>query len=317
MQQTTNFGLQKPEPAIDNVDVTVLNGNVDKVDELLGNTAKFETAGGTGTAITLTLPTLVNGLSKTFIASSDNNGADTTINTKPTYKPGTTNAPTFLTGKAYTVWYDAIGDCFFIKASAEGTATADKVLAPFTFSNGVGIGIPGTIPSKEAATITPGTANQIIAANQFLSGIQTILGDPDLIASNIPIDLNLFGIQGTRSLGKSFASGTVTSTYGTLGPMYLNGGSETVNNSVTVSGLSFKAKTIICYNVISSGYFSYAIVDGITGHCLMFRSNNTNFTAALYSFMQDETFYINDTGFRVPYNSEAGTTSVSWIAYGE
>ncbi|WP_421663672.1 phage tail protein [Lysinibacillus telephonicus] len=57
--------------------------------------------------------------------------------------------------------------------------------------------ITGTIPSKAAATITPGTTNQTIAANQFLSGVQTILGDPDLIAPNIISGKNIFGVAGT------------------------------------------------------------------------------------------------------------------------
>jgi hypothetical protein len=79
---------------------------------------KFETAGGTATAITLTIPNLVNGLSKTFMASASNNGAATTINAKNLYRPNTTIAPNLISGKAYTVWYNQSQDCFFIKASA-------------------------------------------------------------------------------------------------------------------------------------------------------------------------------------------------------
>ncbi|MDF2950778.1 MAG: putative phage tail fiber protein [Anaerocolumna sp.] len=76
---------------------------------------KFETSGGTATAIALTLPNLVEGLSKTFICSTANGGAATTINTKPLYKPGTTTAPNLVAGKAYTVWYDLAGDRFYLK----------------------------------------------------------------------------------------------------------------------------------------------------------------------------------------------------------
>ena len=54
----------------------------------------------------------------------------------------------------------------------------------------------GTMTEKSAATYTPGTANQVIAANQFLAGAQTILGDPDLVAGNILYGKNIFGVAG-------------------------------------------------------------------------------------------------------------------------
>ncbi|MDF2591978.1 MAG: putative phage tail fiber protein [Clostridia bacterium] len=110
----------------------------------------YQSAGGTATAITLTDVILEEGHPKTFIASADNGGAATTINTKPLYKPNTTDAPNLIAGKAYTVWYNTAGDCFFIKASAEGNATAAQVLAPYTFSNEVDTGIVGTVDISQA-----------------------------------------------------------------------------------------------------------------------------------------------------------------------
>ncbi|MNW46023.1 Phage tail fiber repeat protein [compost metagenome] len=79
---------------------------------------------------------------------------------------------------------------------AMGNATVADVLAPKTFSNASGNSFVGAIPSKGTATITPSTANQTIAAGQYLSGIQTILGDPDLVAGNLPKDVNIFGVVG-------------------------------------------------------------------------------------------------------------------------
>ena len=54
----------------------------------------------------------------------------------------------------------------------------------------------GTMAEKGAATYTPGTANQVIAANQYLTGAQTILGDADLAAGNILYGKNIFGVAG-------------------------------------------------------------------------------------------------------------------------
>ena len=54
----------------------------------------------------------------------------------------------------------------------------------------------GTMAEKGAATYTPGTSNQVISANQYLTGAQTILGDADLVAANIVSGKNIFGVAG-------------------------------------------------------------------------------------------------------------------------
>lgn len=50
---------------------------------------------------------------------------------------------------------------------------------------------------QAAATITPGTSNQTIAAGTYLTGAQTIAGDADLIASNIKSGVSIFGVSGS------------------------------------------------------------------------------------------------------------------------
>lgn len=143
---TPNYGLIKPdEDAF--YSIKDFNDNMDKIDAALGNSTKFEKASGTGTAITLNGIVLEDGASKTFIASANNNGAATTINGKKLYKANTTETPNLKVGKAITLWYNAVGDCFFLQASATGNAVAANVLANKTFSNDDDTDIVGTIPS--------------------------------------------------------------------------------------------------------------------------------------------------------------------------
>lgn len=54
-----------------------------------------------------------------------------------------------------------------------------------------------------AQTITPGTEDQVIPAYHYLTGKQTIKGDPNLLPENIPEDVTLFGVQGNRQMGGS------------------------------------------------------------------------------------------------------------------
>jgi len=157
----------------------------------------YETAGGTGTAITLTTAELTNGHSKTFIASANNSSAATTINGVPLYKPNTTDAPTLIAGKAYTIWYDSTGGCFFLKASAEGDAVVADVLAGKKFSNDSDTGILGTMTNQGAKIITPSAIQQTIPAG-YHNGSGYVVGDADLTASNIASGITIFGIQGTH-----------------------------------------------------------------------------------------------------------------------
>jgi hypothetical protein len=116
--------------------------------EELDSISIYETAQGTGNAITVSIPSLVDGKSKTFVASANNNGTATTVNSKNLYKPNTTTAPNLIAGKAYTIWYNKSKDCFFIKASAEGNTVADHVLAGDTFSNDSDTGLIGNMDLK-------------------------------------------------------------------------------------------------------------------------------------------------------------------------
>ena len=58
----------------------------------------------------------------------------------------------------------------------------------------------GTMSEKAAATYTPGTSDQTLAANQYLVGAQTIKGDANLLASNILKNVSIFGVTGSLAL---------------------------------------------------------------------------------------------------------------------
>ena len=135
-------------------DLNRIEGNI----ENLATLRTYPTATGTGTAIAVTTGyfELIAGRSFTFIASANNSGAATTINADGTgaknlYKPNTTAAPTIISGKAYTVWYN--GTSFFVKASAEGDAVAGDVVKNKTLSNDADTGITGTLELTGSAAV--------------------------------------------------------------------------------------------------------------------------------------------------------------------
>jgi hypothetical protein len=118
--------------------------------------------GTNGTSITLSLPSLQNLYSVTFIATASNGGSATTINGLPLYKAGSTTAPTLVAQHAYTVWYNLTNNCFYLKTSASGTANNAQVLTGTTFTNDTDSEISGTMPNNGAVIYTPGRAVQNI-----------------------------------------------------------------------------------------------------------------------------------------------------------
>ena len=102
-----------------------------------------------------------------------------------------------------------------ISVNASGLITATnsqtRIVTPDVSAGYVSAGTPGTItvsgsktsqlPTQAAQTITPTTTDQTIASGKYLTGTQTIKGDPDLVAANIAKGVTIFGVTGTHEGG--------------------------------------------------------------------------------------------------------------------
>ena len=79
--------------------------------------------------------------------------------------------------------------------SADANAAAAQILSGYS-AYVKGAKVNGSMPSLGAQTITPGTAAKTIAAGRYLSGLQTIAGDANLVAANIKKGVSIFGVAG-------------------------------------------------------------------------------------------------------------------------
>jgi len=288
---TTNYGFTKPTTD-EFYDIAVQNGNWDKADTKLKSIdteitnarngevsldarldkvdtslsdMMYQTAGGTATALTLTIKgTLVTGYPITLIASANNGGVATTINGKKAYKPATTNAPTLIAGKAYTFWYNSTGDsgngCFFIKASAEGTALAKDVRTNTTFSNDNDTGIPGGLDLSLLVTgnIRAGVTIDGIAGKT--SVVDTVTGD----ATNIQI------LAGKKAFvnGALITGTAVNKAAATINP---STSAQTIAANTLCTGIQTIAATAGTANpadVVAGKTFNSASGIGQTGTCV-------------------------------------------------
>ena len=208
-------------------DLDVISNKVNELEDKLNkhiDDSLYQEAGGTATAITLTMLTLKNGYSKTFIATANNNKAATTINGKPLYKPGTTTGPNIKEGKAYTVWYNSVSDCFFLQASAEGDATVAQVLAGAIFSTDDDTGLVGIMPNN-------GSLNKVLSLNETFN-LPAGYYSGGRVTQNIP---NNGAMNANLNCGQSKD----------IPAGYTNGGRITANSLASQTPANADASTII------------------------------------------------------------------------
>lgn len=136
-----------------------------------------------------------------------------------------------------------------LASQTDGTATASDILSGKT-AYVDGAKVTGSIASKAAATYTPGTANQTIAAGQYLSGTQTIKGDVNLVAGNILSGKSIFGVSGTATANATATAAQILS------------GQTAYVNGVKVTGTMANWSEDITERVILAADESYTIPEG-------------------------------------------------------
>lgn len=90
------------------------------------------------------------------------------------------------------------GTAKFMDTSDANAVAADIRSNKTAYVNGTKL--TGSMTEKAAASYTPGTSDQTIAAGQYLTGAQTIEGDANLVAGNILSGVSIFGVSGSITL---------------------------------------------------------------------------------------------------------------------
>jgi hypothetical protein len=346
--KTTNYELVKPATN-ETADIAVINSNMDIIDTQLKNNANstsgatealaahqadetqhvpYAVASGSANTYAVTLspaPTsLVAGMALAVKINVDSTGAST-INVNglgaiSIKKANGTDVTNLKSGGIYTLRYN--GTNFILQGEgASGTATASDLLSGKTATTDAGE-ITGTIPSKSAQIYTPTTADQTIAAGQYLSGAQTIKGDTNLIASNILSGKSIFGVAGGVT-SKNYASGSIVSATTAVNVYnYADSSSPALSMyPITVSGLTFKPEVIVFIsrnNEVSTIHFGLYNVDNlipiITGGytanlAVVDQSSNRYFVQ-----IDGTILYVTPTGFKLAV--KASGRSFYWWAWG-
>jgi len=160
----------------------------------------------TGTANDVVINTnggfdFVQGASLSFKASGTNTGnmtvaVDGTSKILVTTEEVQVPVGMVKANKVYDIFYDPARNpnYFFLLARASGNATPSDILAPKTASTDLGE-VVGTMVNRGAMNFLPYNLNQPIPQG-YHNGSGIVIGDADLVASNIKKDVSIFNIVG-------------------------------------------------------------------------------------------------------------------------
>lgn len=167
------------------------DATLDSGDKLLsGSTAYADGVKYTGTIATKT-GTDITASGDTVTVPA---GYYATQNTKAV-ATGSATAPATISGSSATVTTGTNTITLSKSVSVTPQVTAGYVSAGTAGNSSVSL--TAAVTTKAAATITPTTSNQEIAANTYLTGKQTISGDANLLAANIKSGVSIFGVAGS------------------------------------------------------------------------------------------------------------------------
>lgn len=127
---------------------------------------------------------------------------------------GSATGPSSLSGTSATV-STGTNTLTLTKTGVTTTPTVSAGYVSSATASTATVTLTASVTTKAAATITPGTTNQTIAAGTYLTGTQTIEGDANLIEENIKSGVSIFGKVGTYE-GSSSSSLTVATSTSTL-----------------------------------------------------------------------------------------------------
>lgn len=134
---------------------------------------------------------------------------------------GSATGPSSLSGSSATI-STGTNTLTLTKTNVATTPTVSAGYVSSATASSATVALTASVTTKAAATITPGTSNQTIAAGTYLTGAQTIAGDADLVASNIVNGVQIFGVTGNVVLQNYYTGlSAPSSSLGSNGDLYL------------------------------------------------------------------------------------------------
>jgi hypothetical protein len=342
--QTTKYHLVKPADN-ETADIAVINSNMDAIDaqlkaasdaateastDLAAQAANYVrqpgygvTSGGT-MAYTLTLipsPTAyIDGMGIAIKMNAANTGASTInvngLGTKALKDP---NGNDFASGTLkqntiYSFKYDSVNGNFILQGKGGGgNAVAGDLLSGKTATVDSGQ-ITGSMPNIGQVIKTPSTANQTIQVG-YHDGTGYVLGDADLVATNIKNGINIFGVTGTFANDATAGAGDILNSKTAYSGSTKLTGSMPNNGAVTITPSTVNQTIVAGYHngsgyvagdadLIASNILTGVNIFGVTGTVIPVSSTPHN--TQIYSTPGSYTFTVPANVTQITFMAGAG-----------
>lgn len=113
---------------------------------------------------------------------------------------GSVSAPSTITGSSAGVTTSGQGTLTLTDTVSVTPVIVEAGYVSSASAKNVSVSLSAAVILKGAATITPGTSDQVINGSTYLTGAQTIEGDADLVAGNIVAGKTIFGVAGSAQI---------------------------------------------------------------------------------------------------------------------
>lgn len=172
------------------------------------------------------------------------------------------------------------------------------------------------LPTKAAQTITPGKTNITIAANTYLTGVQTIKGDSNLVASNIVSGKTIFGVAGSFNSVDAVLNFKVIG--GTTRPTSPANNTIWVNTSTTITSWDFSSsqperrsgnKNLIVYPYNTSSYTANGITFTANSNGTITASGTATAQTTLYLHNNEDCLSLPAGAYCLSGASSSGSSS--------
>ena len=279
----------------------------------------------TGTITEITLPTAATSSAasgSTLKATISRSTSDQYINIPAGYNAskghykisavanGSAKGPTSLSASSATVTTGTNT----ITLTKTGVTTTPTVVAGYVASataSTATVALTASVTTKAAATITPTTTDQTIASGTYLTGIQTISGDANLLAENIKSGVSIFGVNGTYVGSQITITDESDSHGGTI--RHINYVTDTTNEYAWLGfGATFLGTEEWDVPLSSTSFSTWAPNASSTATSLLAAASTNDFTYTYNRDTESLVFIVNATT-QYAYTSGTALTTVPLV----
>jgi uncharacterized repeat protein (TIGR02543 family) len=207
---------------------TVSNNSVSVTPSVTNTTGYITGSTKTGTAVTVSASDLVSG-TKSITSSGT---TDVTNYASASVAAGSATPPSTISGSSATVSTGTNTLTLSKTISITPTVSAGYI-ASGTAGNS-SVSLTASVTTKGATTYTPTTTDQTIASGTYLTGVQTVKGDSNLVAANIASGITIFNIVGTHSGGTDVSDTTATASDVLSGKYFYNSAGVKTQGTITI-----------------------------------------------------------------------------------